>query len=265
LSSPIDLITEDLDDPVVFSAIEARFRAARLTESYRSVFQMESPLVSVCITTVDRGALLQERALASAIVQTYQNIEVIVVGDCCEDDTAERVASFGDARFRFINLAARGPYPPPGRARWMVAGTHSINTALQLSNGQLVTHCDEDDTMEPQRIEVLVKSLQAAEADVVYHPFLWQAVDGSWLVLGEGAFEHAQVTTGSVLYHRWLANIPWDVYAYRRGEPGDWNRFRKFKALGAKTHFVPEVLGSHWRYPVRGPFMAKPDELYLIA
>jgi len=265
MDNAIELMTEDLDDPVVFSEVEARFRAARQTESYRSVFQMESPMVSVCITTADRGALLQERALASMTEQTYRNIEVIVVGDCCEDDTAERVASFRDPRFRFINLDKRGPYPPPGRARWMVAGTYPVNAALRLSRGHLVTHVDEDDTCEPHRIEALVKALQTTETDIVYHPFLWQAVDGSWLLLGNGAFDHAQITTGSILYHRWLASIPWDVYAYRRGEPGDWNRFRKFKALGANTHFVPEVLGSHWRYPMRAPFLAKPDEVYLIA
>ncbi len=221
--------------------------------------------MSVCITTADRGAVLQERALASINQQTYRNLEVIVVGDCCEDDTAERVASFRDPRFSFTNLARRGPYPPPGLKRWMVAGTFPVNAALRLAHGHLVTHIDEDDTFEPHRIEVLVKALQTNEADVVFHPFRWEAVDGSWVVLGNGNFDHGQISTSSVLYHRSLASIPWDVYAYRLGEPGDWNRFRKIKALGANTHFVPEVLGSHWRYPMRGPFLAKPDELFLIA
>jgi glycosyltransferase involved in cell wall biosynthesis len=259
-----DIITEDLDDTQVLSRIRAEFREARDSESYKSVFQMKSPLVTICITTADRGALLQERALTSMLEQTYRNIEVIVAGDCCDDDTAERVAAFQDPRISFINLAARGPYPPPGRARWMVAGTYPVNTALRLAKGDLITHCDEDDTFEPHRIELLVKELQANEADIVYHPFLWEAVDGTWYALGNGNFDHGEISTGTVLYHRWLARIPWDVYAYRRGEPGDWNRFRKIKALGAKTVFVPEILGRHCRYPVRQPFAAKPNELFLI-
>jgi hypothetical protein len=259
----IELLTQNLDDPGELASLKARFEAERQTPDYDKVFTTESPLVSVCITTADRGALLAERALASMRQQTYRNLQVIVVGDQCEDDTAEQVASFNDDRFTFVNLPVRGPYPQNGYNRWLVAGTNPANEALRCCRGDLITHIDEDDTFGPDRIRILVEALQTNEADLVYHPFWWEEEDRSLRLMGDGRFDLGQTGTSMVLYHRWFAPIPWDVHAYRTGEPGDWNRFRKFKALGARTHFVPVSLTWHWKYPLRGPFAAKSGEQFL--
>lgn len=260
----VELLTDDLDNAEHLSLLKVRFEAARQTPAYRQVFQAASPLVTVCITTADRGALLAERALTSMRQQTYENLQVIIVGDRCDDDTAERVAAFKDDRFTFVNLPERGPYPYHPHDRWLVAGTNPANEALRLSRGDLITHIDEDDTYDPDRIRILVDALQANEADLVHHPFWWETEDRSLTQMGDGRFELGQTGTGMVLYHRWLAAIPWDVNAYWKGEPGDWNRFRKFKALGARTHFVPMPLTWHWKYPLREPFVAKPGEQFLL-
>jgi cellulose synthase/poly-beta-1,6-N-acetylglucosamine synthase-like glycosyltransferase len=195
--------------------------------------------------------------------QTYENLEVIIVGDRCDDNTDVVVAGFCDRRFKFFNLDTRGPYPRPGYNRWLVAGTNAVNIALQRATGDLVTHLDEDDTYEPHRIETLVRELQRNEADLVFHPFYWENDDHSWTVLGNGVFELGQTGTGLVLYHNWFAKIPWDVDAFRLGEPGDWNRLRRFRALGANLHYVDQILARHWKYPVREAFVAKPGETFL--
>jgi glycosyltransferase involved in cell wall biosynthesis len=259
----VELLHVDFDDPETLARERLRFAAARESADYRAVFSIEQPLVTVCITTSDRAALLSERALTSISRQTYRNLQVIVVGDCCSDDTADRVAALRDSRFSFINLPERGPYPPPGQQRNRVAGTNPANEALRRAEGQLITHIDEDDTFTDDRIAVLVAALQAATADVVYHPFWWENEDSSWRILGDGTFRHGETGTSMVLYHGWLSRVPWDINAYRLGEPGDWNRFRKFAALGAKTCFVPRCLTWHWRYPIRDPFSPKPGETFL--
>jgi len=261
-----DLLAGDLDDPAVFSALRERFEAARTSPDYRAIFTRENPLVSICITTSDRAELLAERALATTQNQTYRNLQVIVVGDCCEDGTADRVAALNDDRFSFINLPERGPYPRPGElhtGRHLVAGTYPANEGLRRATGDLITHIDEDDTFEPDRISILVDALQKQEVDIVFHPFWWQNEDASWTELGNGEFEFGKTGTSMVLYHRWFRQIPWDVNAFRLNEPGDWNRFRKFKALGARTYFVPRPLTRHWRFPGRGEFRAKPGERFL--
>jgi glycosyltransferase involved in cell wall biosynthesis len=259
----VELLTQDLDDEAEFEAVKAQFHRARATHAYRRVFWAHEPLVSVCITTADRSEILQARALKSVTEQTYKNLQVIIVGDCCEADTIERIATFRDPRFQYVNLPKRGPYPRPGYARWQVAGTYPANAALRLVRGPLVTHLDEDDAFEPRRIETLVKTLQETRSDLVFHQCNMEGEDRSWSVRGNGEFIQGQVGTGTVLYHHWLARIPWDLFAYRRGEPGDWNRFRKFKALGARLHFVPESLVDYYKYPLRDPFVAKPGEEFL--
>ena len=60
-------------------------------------------LVSVVIATYNRSNVLR-LAIETVLWQTYTNWEIVVVGDCCTDDTAEVVASFKAPRVRFYNL-----------------------------------------------------------------------------------------------------------------------------------------------------------------
>ncbi|MBN3960341.1 glycosyltransferase family 2 protein [Nostoc sp. NMS8] len=57
-------------------------------------------LVSVIIPTYNRPEYLKQ-AIASAIKQTYQNIEIIISDNCSLENPQEIVASFGDSRIRF--------------------------------------------------------------------------------------------------------------------------------------------------------------------
>src|SRR5260370_22450535 len=54
------------------------------------------PLVTVIVTTYNRSRLLTERCIPSILGQTYDNLELIVVGDGCTDDTEELVSQLND-------------------------------------------------------------------------------------------------------------------------------------------------------------------------
>jgi glycosyltransferase involved in cell wall biosynthesis len=60
---------------------------------------MIKDLISVIIPTYNWSSALK-LAIKTALWQTYKNIEVIVVGDCCTYDSEEVVKSFGDTRLR---------------------------------------------------------------------------------------------------------------------------------------------------------------------
>ena len=98
------------------------FHEARETPQYQSAFELSEPLVSVCVATMDRADMLVERAIRSLRAQTYRNLQIVVVGDHCLDDTGTKLSALRDDRIGSENLPERGPYPPPGPDRWRVAG-----------------------------------------------------------------------------------------------------------------------------------------------
>lgn len=223
------------------------FKIVRNSKEYQSVFTESEPLVSICVATYNRGELLVQRSVRSIINQTYKNIEIIVVGDCCTDDTVELISKIDDNRLRFVNLPARGIYPENPYHRWMVAGTMPINHALSMCQGHFITHLDDDDEYPIDRIEKLVRFSQQKKADIVWHPFELEQSNGDWLTVEAPRFAFQHISTSSVFYHHWFKSIPWDVNAWKRDEPGDWNRFRKFVYLRVNAFRYPEYLLRHFR------------------
>lgn len=226
--------------------MRADYRRERVSEGYQRAFRHDA-LISVCIATYNRARLLTERALPSILRQTYTNLEIIVVGDACTDDTGARVASLRDERVRFVNRARRGEYPAHPRLRWMVAGTYPINEALDLARGDFITHLDDDDEHAPDRLERLLAFCVEHRLDLAWHPFHMEDASGGWNLRHCRRFEKGSVTTSSCLYHGWFRKLKWDPRAYRFREPGDWNRFRKFAYLGATMARYPEPLLKHYR------------------
>lgn len=224
-----------------------KFQEDKKSKSYQEVFEKESPLVSYCIATYNRGDLLLKRSLKSILNQDYKNFEIIVVGDCCTDNTEGLIKQIGDERVQFINLPERGHYPEEPEWHWMVAGTTPMNHALSLARGDFITHLDDDDEHQPDRIANLVKFIQKTRADLIWHPFRYETKAGKWRLKSAKNFRKLEVTTSSIFYHNWFRQIPWDIDAYKYREPGDWNRLRKIKYLGAKIARYPESLLKHFR------------------
>lgn len=224
-----------------------RFRAERRGRAYQAVFDDPEPLVTICIGTYNRARLLLERSVRSALGQTWRNVEVIVVGDHCTDETDALMRQVDDPRLKWINLPERGRYPEDPNKRWMVAGTVPFNRAMAESRGSFVTHLDDDDEHAPDRVEKLVRFIQSERADLVYHPFEHEQESGEWAVNPALHFMSGRVTTSSIFYHRRLTAIGWDLDAHRYREPGDWNRLRKIRYLGARIRRYPEPLLKHYR------------------
>jgi glycosyltransferase involved in cell wall biosynthesis len=187
------------------------------------------------------------RSLRSVLNQTYKNLEIIIIGDCCTDNTEEVVAALNDQRIRFVNLPQRGQYPSDPNLRWMVAGTVPTNHALELATGDYITHLDDDDEFAADRIEKLVEFISKTQADFVYHPFLWEAAPDNWIINDAIPLELGKVTTSAIFYHKWLKQIPWDTNAYLVGEPADWNRVRRMLEIGVKAERHSEALTRHHR------------------
>jgi len=240
----LDYIKSRSDVP---DALFNEFQEKRASDEYLAAFSKKNPLVSVCVSTYNRAELLVNRNLKSLLAQDYKNIEIIVVGDGCTDQTEEMVGAIKDTRIVFKNLSQRGAYPQDPNWRWMVAGTTAINEALNLARGDFVTHLDDDDEHSDSRISDLLSFIQCRRCDIVWHPFYRELPSGKWDLRRAAAFTRNSITTSSVFYHGWFKKILWDMDAYKLREPGDWNRFRKFKYIGAKAEFFPKPLLRHYR------------------
>ncbi len=223
----------------------AAFQRARRSPAYARAFTTPEPLVSVCIATYNRGRLVTERAVASILAQSYRNVEVVVVGDHCTDDTVERMAAITDPRLRFVNLPERGRYPDDPELRWMVAGIPPLNHALELARGDWITQLDDDDEHDPTRIEELLAFVRSTQADLVWHPFRTEFPDG-WQINAAATFERGAVTTSSILYHAWFKRIRLDPECWRSRTPGDWHRLQRVKLLGPRMRRYPEPLLTHY-------------------
>jgi glycosyltransferase involved in cell wall biosynthesis len=240
----LDLAKCWIDVPL---GLASQFQQDRASGSYQATFNKTDPLVSVCVGTYNRAKLLSERCVPSILAQSYRNIELIVVGDGCTDDTTERLGKITDERLHFTNLPDRGQYPQNPRFRWMVAGTHSVNHALRMARGDFIAHLDDDDEYFPNRVEELVDFMMDRRLDLAWHPFYMQNQDGSWTLRSCETLEMGSITTSSCFYHHWLRRIEWDINAYKLLEAGDWNRFRKFRYIGVEAARHPEALLRHYK------------------
>lgn len=101
---------------------------------------MAQPKVSIVMPVYNGGGYFRV-ALRSALAQTYQNIEIIVVNDgSCDDGETEAIALEHEGRIIYIHQENRG-----------VAG--ALNTAIANMTGNYFTWLSHDDIHLPHKVE----------------------------------------------------------------------------------------------------------------
>ncbi|HLU38764.1 MAG TPA: glycosyltransferase, partial [Planctomycetota bacterium] len=204
------------------------------------------PLVTVRIATYRRGPLVAERAIASALRQTHRNLEILVVGDCCDEATARAVESVRDPRVRFVNLPERGRYPEDPSHRWMVAGAAPMNHALQILRGEWIAPLDDDDEFTDDHVEVLLDACRTRGLEFAWGKALVEGRDGAWTTCGGPVLRHGHIAHVAVLYSARLRRFLHDADAWRIDQPGDWNLWCRFRAAGVRMGFVDRIVAKHY-------------------
>jgi glycosyltransferase involved in cell wall biosynthesis len=121
---------------------------------------LEKPLISIIIATYNSSHLLKF-AIQSVLDSDYSHWEMIVVGDCCTDDTSETVASFGDSRIRFTNLEENsGQQAKPN------------NVGLAQAKGKYIAFLNQDDMYFPSHLSDCVSDLEINDAEIIIVPAL---------------------------------------------------------------------------------------------
>jgi succinoglycan biosynthesis protein ExoM len=115
-----------------------------------------SPIVSFIMAARNVGPYI-EAAIISALKQSIGQIEIIVVDDASDDDTAAKVAALihSDAR---VSLIRSSSPMGPSAAR---------NQALAAARGEWISILDADDLIAPERTEYLLYLAGCVDADII--------------------------------------------------------------------------------------------------
>ena len=110
-------------------------------------------MVSIIITLYNKQNTI-DRAIQSALKQSYSNCEVIVVDDSSTDKSPEICAKYGD-KIRVI------------RSDKNIGLPYSRQIGINHAHGQFITFIDADDYLDAKAIEHCVESQESSSVDIV--------------------------------------------------------------------------------------------------
>lgn len=119
------------------------------------------PRFSVIMAAYNRGAHIVPSVI-SVLNQSFQDFELLVVGDCCTDDTESAIAPFLSGRVRWMNLAQRG-----------MSQSTPNNAGIAASEGSWIAYLGHDDIWAPDHLSRLADLFEAgcdfAVSGAIFH------------------------------------------------------------------------------------------------
>lgn len=109
------------------------------------------PRFSVVIATFNRGRHILP-TLRSALAQTLDDFEVLVVGDGCTDDTGAVLEPWLGDRVRWLNLPRRGG-----------SQSYPNNAGIEMARGGFVAYLGHDDIWAPDHLAALADVFDGPE------------------------------------------------------------------------------------------------------
>jgi glycosyltransferase involved in cell wall biosynthesis len=200
------------------------------------------PLVSILIPAYNAQEWIAE-TLRSAIAQTWQRKEIIVVDDGSKDHTAEIAGRLATKEVTVVSTPNQG-----------LSG--AVNHAYRLCQGDYIQELDADDLMAPDKIDRQLAALRDTDSKRVLLSSPWahfyyrtsaaQFVGNSlcqdltpveWLLRKMGENLHMQNATWLVSRELCEAAGPWDANLHY-DQDGEY--FSRVLVASEGTRFVPE-------------------------
>jgi glycosyltransferase involved in cell wall biosynthesis len=114
-----------------------------------------APAVTVIIATYNWSSVLPY-SIASVLNQTFEDFELLVIGDGCSDDSETVVAGISDRRLRWVNLPANSGHQSAPN-----------NEGLRQAKGDVVAYLGHDDLWLPHHLACLIEAIRLG-ADIAY-------------------------------------------------------------------------------------------------
>jgi len=227
------------------------------------------PLVTVCITHYERPKFL-DLALKHLAVQTYQNIEIVIVDDGSVSTAAvNALARIEASKFPFPLRIIRTANNYLGAAR---------NAAAKVANGEFLLFHDDDNVAEPFEVEAFVQAALKSGSDILTcQSYVFRANDArgpfadpkkkrsiEFYPIGIGgvfSFFRNRFGDANALIKRSVFDQVGGFTELRGVGVEDWEFFLKAHIKGFKTGIVPEPL-FHYRVSTNGMLATGDAHLY---
>ena len=103
-----------------------------------------NPLVTIAIPTFNRANMLK-KAISSALNQSFEKLEVLIVDNASSDETQKTVSNINDSRVRYIKNSSNIGLS----ANWQKCVHHA--------SGDYLLMLSDDDILMPNAISTLLK------------------------------------------------------------------------------------------------------------
>ncbi|MVZ65287.1 glycosyltransferase [Sphingobacterium sp. DK4209] len=210
-----------------------------------------------------------ERCARQLFEQTLENVELIFIDDCSPDNSASIVANLLESY--------------PSRKEQVQIVRHEVNkglpsarnTGLKIAKGEFVFHCDGDDWVETNALELLFNNANAQNADIVWCDYYLTFKDNE-RYMSQQAMQTSndplyileQTLSGRLKYNVWNKLVKRDLYlahditfpdGYGMGE--DMTMIQLF-AVAKRVSYLPEAL-YHYVQLNSEAFTKKPSPKHL--
>jgi len=147
-----------------------------------------SILISIITVTYNAGDFI-EKTIENVALQTYPNIEYIIVDGGSTDHTVEIIKKHTNVVTRWISEPDKGIYD-------------AMNKGIKMSTGELIGIVNASDYYEPNAIEVMANAYQNHKDCGIFHGNInLLNEDGSFFKLKKPDTDLTHLSNGFTLYH----------------------------------------------------------------
>jgi glycosyltransferase involved in cell wall biosynthesis len=202
------------------------------------------PEVAVIIPTYNRANTIL-RAVASALAQTHQDLEVLVVDDGSSDNTLALLNNISDRRLRVLQHSSnRG-------------AAAARNMGIAAADNRYIAWLDSDDAWHPLKLEIQLDRLRSASCAeavschaVLLH-LLDHGVDRVRTPAQSACWQHSlllncDLSPGSTMLARRDAFETTGLLDETLSRFEDWDWLLRYATLGGSIALLPEVLAEVW-------------------
>lgn len=157
------------------------------------------PLVSVVLSTYNCKKVLKY-AIESVLLQTFQDFELLVIGDCCTDDSEAVVNSFGDKRVHWHNFEKNfgNQYGPN-------------NFGNKIAITEYIAYQNHDDIWLPNHLSLLYNRIKTTNADIVHSiaEIVVNVENKSLVGLYNGDYKKGTCLSSTIIMHKKSLGVEW--------------------------------------------------------